>query len=140
MINQCLIGRTSGFDRPRYPVLQTLWGIITSINVDYAELIWEEFVQAMQTFLVDKTNLSMVLRRGRRLNLMLISYCQFTKLIICHLGRTRNIHQRSTSLFQLAEEDHRLGNLKFVPKGEEDEVFEMKIPKELIMNNIRNVP
>nr|GEU89651.1 integrase, catalytic region, zinc finger, CCHC-type, peptidase aspartic, catalytic [Tanacetum cinerariifolium] len=25
MINQCLTGKTSGFDRPRYPVLQILW-------------------------------------------------------------------------------------------------------------------
>ncbi|GJY62309.1 hypothetical protein Tco_0462966 [Tanacetum coccineum] len=29
MINQCLTGKTSGHDRPRYPVLQMLWGIIT---------------------------------------------------------------------------------------------------------------
>ncbi|GJW85232.1 hypothetical protein Tco_0158377 [Tanacetum coccineum] len=39
MINQCLTGKTSGHDRPIYPVLQMLWGIITSTNVDYAELI-----------------------------------------------------------------------------------------------------
>ncbi|GJS05139.1 retrovirus-related pol polyprotein from transposon TNT 1-94 [Tanacetum coccineum] len=50
--------KTIGFDRPKYPVLQMLWGIITSTNVDYAELMWEEFVQAIQTFLVDKANLS----------------------------------------------------------------------------------
>ncbi|GKE91085.1 hypothetical protein Tco_1572180, partial [Tanacetum coccineum] len=56
MINQCLTGKTSGFDRPRYPVLQMLWGIITSTNVDYAELMYEEFVQAIQTFLTDKAN------------------------------------------------------------------------------------
>ncbi|GJT62123.1 retrovirus-related pol polyprotein from transposon TNT 1-94 [Tanacetum coccineum] len=102
MINQCLTGKTFGFDRPRYPVLQMLWGIITNTNVDYAKLMWEEF---------------------------------FTKLIICYLGRTHNIHQRFASLF---EEDHRLRNLKFVPKGEEDEVFGMQIPKELITDNIRN--
>ncbi|GJS77311.1 integrase, catalytic region, zinc finger, CCHC-type containing protein [Tanacetum coccineum] len=47
MINQCLIGKTSRHDRPRYLVLQMLWGIITSTNVDYVELMWEEFVQAM---------------------------------------------------------------------------------------------
>nr|GEX12422.1 retrovirus-related Pol polyprotein from transposon TNT 1-94 [Tanacetum cinerariifolium] len=29
---------------------------------------------------------------------------------------------------------------QFVPKGEEDEVFGMKIPKELIMDNIKNAP
>ncbi|GKD57794.1 hypothetical protein Tco_1291181, partial [Tanacetum coccineum] len=51
-----------------------------------------------------------------------------------------NINQRSGSPFVMAKDDHRLGNLKFVPKGEEDEVFRMKIPKELITNNIRNAP
>ncbi|GJR71860.1 retrovirus-related pol polyprotein from transposon TNT 1-94 [Tanacetum coccineum] len=50
MINQCLMGKTSGSDRPRYPVLQMLWGVITRTNVDYAELIWEEFVQAIKNF------------------------------------------------------------------------------------------
>ncbi|GJV50936.1 hypothetical protein Tco_1446677, partial [Tanacetum coccineum] len=85
MINQCLTGKTSGFDRPKYLVLQMLWGVITSTNVDYAELM-------------------------------------------------------SAYPFHLAEEDHRHGNLKFIPKGEEDEVFGMQIPKELITNNIRNAP
>ncbi|GJT55838.1 retrovirus-related pol polyprotein from transposon TNT 1-94 [Tanacetum coccineum] len=64
MINQCLTGKTSGYDRPRYPVLQMLWGIITSTNVDYAELIWEEFVQAIQTFLADKANLGIATQKG----------------------------------------------------------------------------
>ncbi|GJR92500.1 hypothetical protein Tco_0264674 [Tanacetum coccineum] len=113
MINQGLISKTSGHDRPRYPVLQMLWGIITSTNVNYAELMWEEFMQAMQTFLTDKAKL------GRRIY---------------------NIHQRSASPFHLAEEDLRLGNLKFVSKGEIDEVFGMPIPNELISNNIKNAP
>ncbi|GKA01372.1 hypothetical protein Tco_0674037 [Tanacetum coccineum] len=90
MINQCLTCMTSGHDRPIYPVLQMLWGIITSTNVDYAELI------------------------------------------------IHNIHQRSASPFHLAEEDLRLGNLKFVSKGKIDEVFGMPIPNELISKNIRN--
>nr|GEU40911.1 integrase, catalytic region, zinc finger, CCHC-type, peptidase aspartic, catalytic [Tanacetum cinerariifolium] len=69
-----------------------------------------------------------------------IPYCRFTKLIICYLGRKHNINQRFVSLFNLAEDDLRLGNLKFIPKGEENEVFKMQIPKELITNNIRNAP
>ncbi|GJQ90420.1 hypothetical protein Tco_0001559 [Tanacetum coccineum] len=138
MINQCLTGKTYGFDRPRYPVFQVLWGIITSTNVNYAELIWEEFVQAIQTFLVDKANLGIATQNGKKTKPRVIPYFWFTKLIICYLGRTHNIHQRFASPFHLAEEDHRLGNLKFVPKGEEDEVFGMQIPKELITDNIRN--
>nr|GEV05827.1 hypothetical protein [Tanacetum cinerariifolium] len=39
------------------------------------------------------------------------------------------------SPINLVEDDLSLGNLKFVPKGEIDEVFEMKIPEELITDN-----
>nr|GEU71902.1 histone deacetylase 14 [Tanacetum cinerariifolium] len=69
-----------------------------------------------------------------------VSRMEFTKLIICYLGRKYNINQRFASPFHLAEKDHKLGNLKFVPKGEENEVFGMQIPKELITDNIRNAP
>nr|GEW86625.1 histone deacetylase 14 [Tanacetum cinerariifolium] len=61
----------------------------------------------------------------------------------CLTGKTsrhHNIHQRSGSPLNLAEDDLSLGNLKFVPKGEFDEVFGMQIPKELITDNIRNAP
>ncbi|GKB52856.1 hypothetical protein Tco_0903609 [Tanacetum coccineum] len=114
-----------------------LWGIITS---DYAELIWEEFVQAIQTFLTDKANLDSLIKKGKKDKPHIIPYCRFTKLIICHLGRKHNLHQRSESPLHLAEEDLRLGNLKFVPKGEKDEVFRMQIPNVLITDSIRNAP
>ncbi|GJW77050.1 hypothetical protein Tco_0138732 [Tanacetum coccineum] len=107
-------------------------------NVDYAEFMWEEFVQAMQTFLTDKANLGSPTKKGWKDKPHVIPYCRFTKLIICHLGRIHNIHQRSASLFHLAKKDLRLGNFKFVSKGEIDEVFGMPIPNELISNNIRN--
>ncbi|GJS64153.1 hypothetical protein Tco_0678717 [Tanacetum coccineum] len=127
-----------GYDRPRYLVLQMLWGIITSTNVDFVELMWEEFVQAIHTFLTDKANLGSPTKKGKKDKPHVILYFWFTKLIICHLGRIHNIHQRSTSPFHLAEEDFILGNLKFVPKGEVDEFFGMPIPNELSSNNIRN--
>ncbi|GKE61342.1 retrovirus-related pol polyprotein from transposon TNT 1-94 [Tanacetum coccineum] len=65
MINMCLTGKTVGHDRPRHPVLQILWGIIHSSNIDYAERIWEEFVQSIQTFLTDKKRLTMT-SRGKK--------------------------------------------------------------------------
>ncbi|GKC41190.1 hypothetical protein Tco_1058912 [Tanacetum coccineum] len=124
------VSRMAVNNLPRYPVLQMLWGIITSTNVDYAKLMWEEFIQAMQTFLVDKANLSTAHQKGKKTKPHVIPYCRFTKLIIYHLGRTHNIHQRSASPFHLAEEDHRLGNLKFVPKGEDDEHDQKTIAEE----------
>ncbi|GKA70362.1 hypothetical protein Tco_0776426 [Tanacetum coccineum] len=43
IINLCLMGKTSAFERPRAPVLQILWGVVNRANIDYAERIWEEF-------------------------------------------------------------------------------------------------
>nr|GEW02369.1 monodehydroascorbate reductase [Tanacetum cinerariifolium] len=140
MINQCHTSKTYGFDRARYPVLQMLWGIIACTNIDYVELIWEEFVHAIQTFLVDNANLGSPTKKGKKTKPYVIPYSQFTKLIIYYLERHRNIHQRSGSPLNLAEDDLSLGNLKFVPKGKIDEVFGMQIPEELITNNIRNAP
>nr|GFC40968.1 histone deacetylase 14 [Tanacetum cinerariifolium] len=79
-------------------------------------------------------------QKGQEDQPYVIPYCRFTKLIIYYLGRHHNIHQRSGSPLNLAEDDLGLGNLKCVPKGKTDEVFGMKIPKELITNNIRNAP
>ncbi|GJS81727.1 hypothetical protein Tco_0748268 [Tanacetum coccineum] len=56
LLNQCLTGKTSGSDKPRHPVLQMLWGIVTQTNVDHAELIWEEFTQGIQTFFSHKAS------------------------------------------------------------------------------------
>nr|GEW06083.1 reverse transcriptase domain-containing protein [Tanacetum cinerariifolium] len=56
--NLCLTGKTSVYKRPRAPVLQILWGIVTQSNIDYAERIWEEFTQSIHTFIEDKRNLS----------------------------------------------------------------------------------
>ncbi|GJX50538.1 hypothetical protein Tco_0277383 [Tanacetum coccineum] len=112
MINQCITGKTSRFDRPRYPVLQMFWGIVTCINVDYAELMWEEFVQAIQTFLTDKDNQGSPTKKGKKTKPHVIPYCR-----------------RSLTV-----------NPKFVPKGKDDEVFGMKIPKELIIDDIRKAP
>ncbi|GJR19318.1 integrase, catalytic region, zinc finger, CCHC-type containing protein [Tanacetum coccineum] len=39
IINLCLTGKTSGFERPRAPVLQILWGVVNEANIDYAERI-----------------------------------------------------------------------------------------------------
>nr|GFA29952.1 hypothetical protein [Tanacetum cinerariifolium] len=99
-----------------------------------------EFIQAIQTFLTDKANLGIPTKKSRKDKPHVILYYRFTKIIICHLGRIHNIHQRSASLFHLTEEDFRLGNLKFVPKGEINKVFGMPILDELISNNIRNAP
>nr|GEX06518.1 hypothetical protein [Tanacetum cinerariifolium] len=46
-------------------------------------------------------------KKDRKDKTYVIPYRRFMKLIICHLGRIHNIHQRLTSPFHLAEEDRR---------------------------------
>nr|GEV29520.1 histone deacetylase 14 [Tanacetum cinerariifolium] len=98
------------------------------------------FMSRMATFLIDKANLSSATKKGKNTKPYVIPYCRFTKLIINYLGRCHNIHPRSRSPLNLAEDDLSLENLKFVPKDEIDEVFGMQIPKELITDNIKNAP
>nr|GEX96106.1 histone deacetylase 14 [Tanacetum cinerariifolium] len=117
--------------------------IMDFVNEQESDIVYDHPMSHRQdfwTFLTDKGNLGNPTKKGREDKPYVILYYWFTKLIICHLGRTHNIHQRLASPFHLAEEDLRLGNLKFIPKGEEDEVFRMPIPNELISNNIINAP
>ncbi|GJY02066.1 hypothetical protein Tco_0360218 [Tanacetum coccineum] len=83
-----------GNDKPRHPVLKMLWGIVTRTNVDYAELLWEEFVQGIHTFFThrDSNKIS-----SKKPTPQVIPYCRFTKLIIYYLGSKYNIHRRPES-------------------------------------------
>nr|GEV64068.1 hypothetical protein [Tanacetum cinerariifolium] len=38
---------------PRHLIFQMFWGVVMGTNVDYAKLIWEEFVQEIKTFFSD---------------------------------------------------------------------------------------
>ncbi|GJX78176.1 retrovirus-related pol polyprotein from transposon TNT 1-94 [Tanacetum coccineum] len=52
-------------------------GIIHRSNIDYAERIWEEFVQSIQTFLTDRKNLATALRRKKKTAHLLIPGVRF---------------------------------------------------------------
>nr|GEV08050.1 hypothetical protein [Tanacetum cinerariifolium] len=86
--------------------------------IHFVSRMAEEFVQAIQTFLTYKANMGSPTKKGRKDKPHVIPYCRFTKIIIYF----------------------KLGNLKFIHKGEIDEVFGMLIPDELNSNNIINAP
>nr|GEV07928.1 hypothetical protein [Tanacetum cinerariifolium] len=58
------------------------------------ELLWEEFVQAIQTFFTHRDNLNIPTKKSTP---HVIPYCQFTKLIVYYLGSRHNIHRRPVS-------------------------------------------
>ncbi|GJR27769.1 hypothetical protein Tco_1104001 [Tanacetum coccineum] len=105
----------------------------TSVSESYKDFVMnivEEFLQAIQTFLTDKANLGSPTKKGRKDKPHVIPYCQFTKLIICHLGRIHNIHQRSASPFHLAEEDLRLAEKEGKKKTASGKQPNLKLAKE----------
>nr|GEW46494.1 copia protein [Tanacetum cinerariifolium] len=117
IINLCLTGKTSGFERLRAHVLQILWGIVKRANIDYAKRIWEEFTQSIHTFNEDKRNLSRHTTGKKKATLIMIPSIRFTKLIIYHLQRRYRFHPRPDSPLHLPNEEHVLGYLKFSAKG-----------------------
>ncbi|GJS46040.1 hypothetical protein Tco_0596161 [Tanacetum coccineum] len=44
LINKSLSGNTIGLDKPRLSRAQILWGMYHQKNVDYVELLWEDFI------------------------------------------------------------------------------------------------
>ncbi|GJS72665.1 retrovirus-related pol polyprotein from transposon TNT 1-94, partial [Tanacetum coccineum] len=139
MINMCLTGKTAGYDRPRHLVLQILWGIIHRSNIDYAERIWEEFVQSIQTFLTDRKNLATASRGKKKTAHLLIPSVRFTKLIIHHLKTKHNIHPRTGSPLHYSHDENVLNTLRFVGKDGR-EIFGMPIPDALLTDDIKGAP
>ncbi|GKC18062.1 hypothetical protein Tco_1014844, partial [Tanacetum coccineum] len=72
IINLYLTGNTSGFERPRAPVLQILWGVINRAHIDYAKRMWEEFTQSIHTFTEDKKNLAQHTQGKKKATLIVI--------------------------------------------------------------------
>nr|GEU51964.1 monodehydroascorbate reductase [Tanacetum cinerariifolium] len=115
-----------------------LWDIVTRTNIDYAERIWEEFTQFINTFIEDKRNLSRHTSGKKRATLIVIPSIRFTKLIIHHLQRKHRFHPRPDSPLHLSNEEPVLGYLKFSAKGTKNEVFGMPIPDSLITVEIQH--
>ncbi|GKC42870.1 retrovirus-related pol polyprotein from transposon TNT 1-94 [Tanacetum coccineum] len=139
MINMCLTGKTVGYDRPRHLVLQILWGIIHRSNIDYAERIWEEFVQSIQTFLTDRKNLTTASRGKKKTAHLLIPSVRFTKLIIHHLKTKHNIHPRTGSPLHYSHDENVLNTLRFVGKDGR-EIFGIPILDALLTDDIKGAP
>ncbi|GJV46832.1 hypothetical protein Tco_1437044 [Tanacetum coccineum] len=125
--------------RPRHPVLQILWGIIHRSNIDYAERIWEEFVQSIQTFLIDKKNLTTAVRGKKKSTPLLIPSIRFTKLIIYYLKTKHNIHPRTNSPIHYSHDETVIGTLRSVGKDGR-EIFGMPIPNALLTDVIKRAP
>ncbi|GKC82141.1 monodehydroascorbate reductase, partial [Tanacetum coccineum] len=136
IINLCLTGNTSGFERLMAPMLQILWGIVNRADIDYAERIWEEFTQCIHSFIEDKMNLTIHAEGKKKVNPLVITGVRFTKLIINHLQSRHMFHKRHGSPLHMPYDEYSLGYLKFSFKNTKRVRFGMTIPNTLITEGI----
>ncbi|GJU53682.1 hypothetical protein Tco_1227396 [Tanacetum coccineum] len=96
-------------------------------NVDYGELIWEDFqyqINSRQTSAKRREHMP---------------YPKFTKVIINYfLSKHSLLPKRHSSFINAIKYDSILGKLKFVNKGEEHQKYGMSIPDAMMNDEIRS--
>ncbi|GJX96821.1 hypothetical protein Tco_0352619 [Tanacetum coccineum] len=123
---------------------------VSNIRVNYVYQPWRAILTlinqcltgktsgGIQTFFSHKASHKASLKDPKKKSVpLLIPYRRFTKTIIYYLGSTSDVHKRHESPCQLPGDNFLLGNLKFISKGETNEVFGMAIPKQLITQAIQ---
>nr|GEU85560.1 hypothetical protein [Tanacetum cinerariifolium] len=92
VINKCLTGKTSGYNSLRLSEAQILWGLYHKRNVDYAFLIWEDFVYQVEP------------KNHKKSNEMY--YPRFTKVIIHHfMSKDLSIPRRNKVNWHYVRDD-----------------------------------
>nr|GEW22114.1 RNA-directed DNA polymerase, eukaryota [Tanacetum cinerariifolium] len=86
VINKCLTDKSSGVDSFRLSQAQMLWGFYHRINIDFAYLIWEDFVYQVE----HKTGISINLKKSQLLGVGIPDYqvLEVATLIGCSVLHT----------------------------------------------------
>ncbi|GJV18584.1 retrovirus-related pol polyprotein from transposon TNT 1-94 [Tanacetum coccineum] len=126
IINKCLSGKTASNDRPRISRIDILWGMFYKENVDYPELIWEDFA-----FQIDHR-----MEKQRRHENM--PYPRFTKFLINHfLSQHKSLANLKHLHINTIKDDGVVNRLKFVRIGEDFQEYGLPIPKIMLTEKIK---
>ncbi|GJX46962.1 hypothetical protein Tco_0272152 [Tanacetum coccineum] len=129
VINRCLSGKTTGLDKIRFSRAQILWGMFYNKNVDYVELLWEDFM-----FQIGNKNTS----AARKENM---PYPRFSKAIIQHfISKDKSISMRNRLFMHTVQHDNILGSLNFVSKTDDYQAYGGLIYVDLTNFKMRNSP
>nr|GFC62804.1 hypothetical protein [Tanacetum cinerariifolium] len=125
VINKCLTGKSSGINNFRLSQAQILWGFYHRINVDFAYLIWEDFVYQVEH------------KNQKRSNEMY--YPRFTKVIIDYfMTRKPSISRRNRIKWHYVKDDVLFSTIKVVSRHQTTQQYCAILPIELTTDDIRN--
>nr|GEW32356.1 ribonuclease H [Tanacetum cinerariifolium] len=125
VINKCLSGKSTCYDSLRLSQAQILWGMYHKKNVDFAYLLWEEFVYQVEHKEAKKSNE--------------MYYSRFTKVII-HFFMTKDplIPRRNKVNWHYVRDDQMFTTIKLVSRHQNTQQFGAMLPVELTNEDIRD--
>nr|GEU56689.1 uncharacterized mitochondrial protein AtMg00810-like [Tanacetum cinerariifolium] len=125
IINKCLTEKSSGYDSLRLSQAKILWGLYHKRNIDYAYLMWEEFVYQDEH------------QNNKKSNEMY--YPWFTKVIIHHfMSKDPSIPKRNKVNWHYVRDDHMFSTIKLVSRHQNTQQFGAMLPIKLTNEEIRN--
>nr|GFC84159.1 hypothetical protein [Tanacetum cinerariifolium] len=125
VINKCLTGKSFGFDSFRLSQAQILWGLYHKRNIDYAFLIWEDFVYQVEHKNQKKSNE--------------MYYPRFTKVIVHHfMMKKPSIPRRNKVNWHYVRDDILFSTIKVVSRHQNTQQYGVILPIELTTEDIRN--
>nr|GFA41891.1 hypothetical protein [Tanacetum cinerariifolium] len=125
VINKCLTRKSSGFDSFRLSQAQILWGLYHSRNIDYAFLIWEDFVYQVEH------------KNHKKSNEMY--YLRFTKVIVHHfMLKDLSIPRQNKLNWHYVRDDNIFSTIKVVSRHQNTQKYGAILPIELTNEDIRN--
>ncbi|GJT08460.1 hypothetical protein Tco_0842922 [Tanacetum coccineum] len=124
IINRSLSKKITGLDKLHLFRAQILWGMYYKKNVDYVELLWEDF-----TYQIDN--------RGHKKQDK-IYYPRFTKVIIHHfLTKDKTISKRNKIGMHTSRDDYLINTLRFISTKEESQIYGARLPKSMTSLKMR---
>nr|GEX67352.1 hypothetical protein [Tanacetum cinerariifolium] len=125
IINKCLTGKSSGYDSFWLSQAQILWGLYHTRSIDYAFLIWEDFVYQVEHKNQKKSNE--------------MYYPRFTKVIIHHfISKDSSIPKRNKINWHYVRDDSIFSTIKVVLRHQNTQQYGAMLPIKLTNDEIRN--
>nr|GEX44514.1 hypothetical protein [Tanacetum cinerariifolium] len=125
IINKCLTEKSSGYDSLRLSQAQILWGLYHKRNVDFAYLMWEDFIYQVEHKDTKKSSE--------------MYYPWFTKVIIHHfMSKDPSIPRRNKVNWHYVRDDHMFSTIKLVYRHQNTQQFGALLPIELTNEDIKN--
>ncbi|GJV59502.1 hypothetical protein Tco_1465602 [Tanacetum coccineum] len=124
IINKCLSGKPS-YDSLRLSQAQILWGMYNKKNVDYAYLLWEDFI-----FQIENKNT----KKGNAMY-----YPRFTKLVVNFvMDKDPSIPRRNKVNWHYARDDPMFTTINVISRNEDTQLYGAILPVALTNEDIRN--